>query len=306
MEFRLYVVAAGVVACLAAAPETASADSSFQRQRDVVYGESHGVGLIMDVFQPAGPSNGVGLVDVVSGAWHSDRGKLRDHEKAQVFEILCGRGYTVFAVRPGSITKFTIAEMLDHLKQGIRWVKNHSVKYDIDPERLGIMGASAGGHLACLAAVTAKRTVEGDGVSSDGTAVRAAAVFFPPTDLLNYGGQVPDVRSGTGLGAIVRRLAFPDGIDGLSDKDIERRVTAISPARLVNGHAPPFLFIHGDVDFLVPLQQSRTMVAALKDAGVDAELIVKHGGGHPWPTIHEEVKVLADWFDARLEVDAAP
>ena len=52
---------------------------------------------------------------------------------------------------------------------------------------------------------------------------------------------------------------------------------------------------------VVPLQQSERMLAALKQAGVSAELIVKHGGGHPWLTIPEEVQVLADWFDRQLK-----
>ena len=73
----------------------------------MVYGEVHGVGLLMDVFTPAEKNNGLAVVDVVSGAWYSDRGKIRDHARAQTFDILCRKGYTVFAIRPGSITKFS-------------------------------------------------------------------------------------------------------------------------------------------------------------------------------------------------------
>jgi dipeptidyl aminopeptidase/acylaminoacyl peptidase len=78
-------------------------------------------------------------------------------------------------------------------------------------------------------------------------------------------------------------------------------VKEISPARLVTSGAPPFLLIHGDADPVVPLQQSQRMVAALKEKGGSAELIVKRGGGHPWLTIHEEVQILADWFDKQLK-----
>jgi dipeptidyl aminopeptidase/acylaminoacyl peptidase len=60
------------------------------------------------------------------------------------------------------------------------------------------------------------------------------------------------------------------------------------------------LIIHGDADTVVPLQQSEVMLAALKKAGVVAELVVKPGGGHPWSTLHEEVRVIADWFDKQL------
>ena len=66
-------------------------------------------------------------------------------------------------------------------------------------------------------------------------------------------------------------------------------------------HAPPFLIIHGDADPVVPLQQSEALLKALKDKEMDAQLIVKPGGGHPWLTIREEVVVSADWLDQKLK-----
>ncbi len=99
---------------------------------------------------------------------------------------------------------------------------------------------------------------------------------------------------------MVHALAFSDRGKERSSEEITQAVKAISPARLITATAPPFLLIHGDADQLVPLQQSQTMLAALKAKGVPAELIVKQGGGHPWPTLPEEVAVLADWFVAQL------
>ena len=90
----------------------------------------------------------------------------------------------------------------------------------------------------------------------------------------------------------------------LDEEAINKRIAEFSPVQCVTEKAPPFLFIHGDADFMVPLQQSKVMVAALKKANVSAELIVKQGGGHPWPTIHEEVQVMADWFDKTLDEDS--
>jgi acetyl esterase/lipase len=276
-------------------------EAAFTQHENVVYGEAHGVGLLMDVFTPNGNSNGLGVIDVISGAWHSDRGKIRDHARAQTFQILCAKGYTVFAVRPGSVTKFAVPEMLANINDGIRWVKDHADEYKIDTQSLGLMGASAGGHLACLAAVTAEK---GNAVSSsqDGTdsRVKAVAVFFPITDFLDFNGKPVDARSDDGMGRLVQRLAFPEGTGNASDAELVRTLTAISPARLVTSEAPPFLLIHGDADQVVPLQQSERMVAALNEKGISAELIVKRGGGHPWLTIHEEVRIIADWFDKQL------
>ena len=270
----------------------------YVQHENVVYDEAHGVGLLMDIFTPKGDANGLGVVDVISGAWHSDRAKIRDHERARTFHTLCDRGYTVFAIRPGSITKFNVAEMLSNLNEGIRWVKKHAGDYQVDPERLGLMGASAGGHLACLAAVTAEDgpdDSEGKGANQS-TRVKAVAVFFPPTDFLDFGGKTLD--SGDELmGRLVGGAAQPQTVDSA------QLLKQISPAHLVTRQAPPFLLIHGDADPVVPLQQSERMLAALKQAGVPAELIVKKGGGHPWFTIHEEVKVVADWFDKQLGSD---
>src|SRR5262245_52843413 len=163
----------------------------YKQKIDVVYGEVHGTGLLMDIFTPKVKTNGLGIIDVVSGAYHSDRGKIRDHATAQMYTVFCSRGYTVFAVRPGSRSRYTCLEMDGHVKTGIRYVKEHAAEHKIDPERIGITGASAGGHLAVLAAVTPE---EGNPdakapLSRQSTKVKAAAVFFPPTDFLDWDGK---------------------------------------------------------------------------------------------------------------------
>lgn len=302
-RFLIFIALSVGLSLNAVAAEPVPGAQPYQQQRNLVFAEVDGVGLLMDVFTPTGASNGHAIVDVVSGAWHSDRGKLRDHERAQMFRIFCSRGYTVFAIRPGSVGRFTVPEMLDHLRIGIRWVKRHAGEYQIDPDGLGLTGASAGGHLASLVAVTAHETRDVATAAVKGesdTTVKAVGVFFPPTDLLHYGGVDVDVRSQYGFGPLVLRLAFRNGVEGLSEEQISKQVERISPARLVTADTPPFLLIHGNADFLVPLSQSTVFEQALRKAGVPVELIIKQGGGHPWPTIHEEVAVMADWFDRQL------
>jgi len=267
----------------------------YHQKIDVVYGEVHGTGLLMDVFAPGQKPNGLGIIDVVSGAYHSDRGKIRDHIMAQVYSILCSRGYTVFAIRPGSRTRYTCLEMDAHVKTGIRYVKEHSSEYNVDPQRLGLTGASAGGHLATLAAVTPQQGNPDakNPLQHHSTSLKAAAIFFPPTDFLDWDGKPANFET-------IGDLLFLGGAKGHSEEEIKNRTGEISPTRLVKGPAIPFLFFHGDSDPLVPLQQSQKMVEALKAAGGSAELIVKKGGGHPWMTIFEEVKIMADWFDQHL------
>jgi dipeptidyl aminopeptidase/acylaminoacyl peptidase len=136
--------------------------------------------------------------------------------------------------------------------------------------------------------------------SDEQTRVRAAGVFFPMTDLLNWGGNGLDARSDKRVGQRIRRLVSLDPSGNEAEDALQAKLAEISPARQVTQKAPPFLLIHGDADPVVPLQQSEVMVDALKKAGASAELIVKKGGGHPWLTIHEEVRILADWFDKHL------
>jgi acetyl esterase/lipase len=277
---------------------------TYEQHQDVVFGEDDGSVLVMDVFTPTGPKNGLGIVDVASGSWHSDRGKIRDHARARVYDIYCGRGYTVFAMRPGSITKYSIPEMVRHLRTGTRWVRAHAKEYGIDPDNLGMTGGSAGGHLAALTVVSTAPDAQG----KLDQPFKAVAVFFPPTDFLHYRGSTADFGKDERSARLVRELVgdnretTPQKVDPVKLAEMARK---ISPALLVDRKQPPFLIIHGDADPLVPLHQSEMLIEALKKAGGQADLIVKPGGGHPWPTINEEVKVMADWFDKELKTPHA-
>lgn len=278
--------------------ETANADVSkpFTRDVNVVYDEVHGTGLLADIFVPTGKRNGLGIVDIVCGAWHSDRGKLNDHERAQVFDIFTKHGYVVFGMRPGSVSKYDGGELLAHAKTAIQWVKLHAEEYGVDPDRLGLMGASAGGHLALLASVTpldAKQDSKKELERVD-SRVKAVSVFFPPTDLTDWDGKKPDYTR-------VGELLFTGGVGSRPQEEIDARAKELSPRhRIGGGNLPPYFLIHGDADPMVPLQQSQIFVDAVKAAGGSAELLVKPGGAHPWPTIPEEVEKMAGWFDKTL------
>jgi acetyl esterase/lipase len=278
-------------------------EGGYSQECNHVYAEAHGMGLVMDVFSPLGTANGFGIVDVVSGGWHSDRVQLNNHIGLGVFDVLCAAGFRVFAVSPGSITKFTGLNMVRHVQEAIRYVKARADHFAIDPERLGLMGASAGGHLAALAALAPRpgREYTRDPFRRQNTSVHAVGLFFPPTDLLDYAGRMFDLVESEGVP--LDRLLFEDGMHAHSPEEVRAQMTALSPARQVPadaGSLPPFLLIHGSADTVVPLGQSQKLVQALRAAGGRAELIVKDGGGHPWPDIRNEVQRLADWMDAAL------
>lgn len=295
------VLVAALASVAIIGPATGLVAQVYDHRKDVVFAEAHGTGLLMDIFVPKGSSNGLAIVDVVSGAWYSDRGKIRDHTLAGMYDIHCQRGYTVFAVRPGSRTRYTAAEMDRHVKTGIRWVKSHAADHGIDPDRLGLTGASAGGHLATLASLTPEDASPNakDPLQRHSTRVRAVGVFFPPTDFLDWkDGQRGDLK-------ILGPLLFVGGAEGRADDEIVAQAKSISPFHRVTRTDVPYLLIHGDADPVVPLRHSEKLRDAINAAGGRAELIVKKGGGHPWLTLPVEVGVLADWFDRELGGKAA-
>ncbi|QDU79227.1 esterase [Polystyrenella longa] len=273
--------------------QTGLASEIFTQHKNVVYAEKHGVALVMDIFEPKGEKNGYGLVDAISGAFYSDRGKLRDHEKAKIFDVMCSRGYVVFAVRPGSVSKFTAVEMLENLRAGFEWVNEHSGDYEVTSPDLGMVGASAGGYLACMTAVKSSEYPETKNL-------KAVGVFFPPTDFTQYGPFQVDVKRDDPISKAARNLFFPHNYQRASAEEVAQTLTAYSPAKQVTEATPPFLLIHGDADLVVPLQQSALMRTALEEKKIPVELVVKRGGGHPWPTISEEVILIADFFDKTL------
>jgi acetyl esterase/lipase len=265
----------------------------FQRTEDVIYGRKFGTALTLDVFQPR-PANGVGVILMVSGGW------LSSHESinASYFRALLNRGYTVFAVVHGSQPKFVITEIMPDIHRSVRFIRHNAARYGVDPDRLGITGGSAGGHLSLtmgtqggLGDANAK-----DPVDRESSAVQCVACFFPPTDFLNYSKPGEDA---VGVGIL---KSFKSGFGPRSDTAEERQKLGreISPIYFVHSNMPPTLIIHGDADTLVPICQSQTFVKRCEEVGSTAKLVIREGKNHGWPDMGKDMELFADWFDQYL------
>jgi len=271
----------------------------FTHKEDVIYGRKHGMALTFDVFTPKAKPNGLGVIFVVSGGWFSSH----DAITPGFIDPLIRRGYTVFAVVHGSQPRFTIPEAIDDLHRAVRVIRHDAKNYKIDPERLGIYGLSAGGHLSLMQGVAAL-----DSVSRTPSRVKAIAAFFPPTDFLNYAkpgdnavgrGILHDFRAAFEFHQFdVIKKVYEPITDEARILEIGRR---ISPITHVSKDDPPTLIIQGDLDKLVPIRQAEIMVKKLKEAGVEAKLVVHNGGAHGWPEIGKDMELVADWFDAHLK-----
>ena len=163
-------------------PPRAAADEPYVRTEDVIYCRKYGVALTLDVFAPRDNSNGAAIVLVVSGSWRSSHDNIRPQFATEYVK----RGYTVFTVVHGSSPKFSLPEIVEDMHRAVRFVRSRAEFYRFDPQRLGITGASAGGHLSLMIATagTAGDPDAKDPVDRLSSRVQAVACFFPPTDLL--------------------------------------------------------------------------------------------------------------------------
>ncbi|MDH7571663.1 MAG: prolyl oligopeptidase family serine peptidase, partial [Armatimonadota bacterium] len=207
------------------------------------------------------------------------------------------RGQTLFAVVHGSQPKYTIPEILQDVERATRFVRAHAAEYGVDPNRLGITGGSAGGHLSLMQGARGR---DGDPKAKDpvdrqSSRVQAVACFFPPVDFLNYGkpGQwVLDLPFFEPF-----RPAFPKAE---TPAEREGMLRQMSPITFVTAAMPPTLVIHGDADQLVPLQQAQLLMKRLEELGVPHRLVVREGKGHGWPEMGNDIPLLVDWFEEHL------
>ena len=137
------------LACLVL-PTIASAQEAYTRTKDVIYGRKFGTALTLDVITPKKDANGAAIVLVVSGGWFSDPATINSPLIGQILAEPIKRGYTVFAVVHASQPRFTIPEAVADINRAVRFIRHHAKEYKIDPDRIGITGASAGGHLSLM------------------------------------------------------------------------------------------------------------------------------------------------------------
>lgn len=290
------------VFCLAT-PVQAQTDGSIVP--DVVYGHKDGMALTFDVFTPADP-NGVGIFNMVSGGWVSrwtppDRARPR-------YEMLLGRGFTVFAVRHGSSPRFTVPEAYADVRRAVRFVRLHAETYGVDPDRLGVYGGSAGGHLSLmlgLASDDGNPSAE-DEVLRVSSQVAAVVAYYPPVDLRTR--ATPSGRFPAALPD--RSLFFANGVvapaaaDRFVALDFDDALSAsVSPILHVSADDPPTLLVHGDADPLVDINNSQLIHAALENENVSTDLVVIEGAGHGFRAPEHRTKAtaaLVGWFERHL------
>jgi acetyl esterase/lipase len=252
---------------------------------DVVYGHKDGLAMTFDVLRPKEKANVAGILFLVSGGWYSGWGA--PEQNVQRFQSLLDKGFTMFIVRHGSSPKYLIPEIVEDVRRSVRYIRKNADRFGVDPERLGVTGGSAGGHLSLMLGTTGD---DGDAKANDEllhTSDRVAAVvaFYPPTDVR------PWVLESSYHYQHYPALRFD-----------RAKADAYSPLLAVSPDDAPTLLIHGDQDKLVPLDHSERILSELQKAHVPCELLVIKGAAHGFRGEDEARAVAARnaWFEKQL------
>lgn len=265
-------------------------------RKDIEYGRAGEERLLLDANVPEGAGPFPVAILVHGGGWHAgDKGGSdrpgNDADISPVFEPLTAAKFVWFSINYRLAPRHRWPACFDDVATAIRWVKTHAPEYKGDPQRIALIGHSAGGHLVTMLATR----------SNADTRVQAIVGFAPVTDheqdLALRGGLSP---------ALQDLLNFPKEITPAALAQLR----AISPVNRVRAGMPPVLLLHGDADKTVPLQQSLNFQRRLKSAGVACELITVKNAPHSlvaWEKDGASYKpAMIAWLKRTLGEAAAP
>lgn len=271
----------------------AQVPDSMQAIRDIPYADNDNRRQALDLYLPKQPTEGKPLPVIVwihGGAWLAgDRasgfGQLRTFVQSGDYAgVSVGYRLTDEASWPAQI---------DDCKAAIRWIRGNAKKYNLDPDRIGVWGSSAGGHLvAMLGTSGGVESLEGKlgSFADQSSRVTCVVDFFGPAELLTMG----DSPSSLDHNAARSPESLLVGGTLQETKEVAKNA---SPVTYVSKDDPPFLIVHGDKDMTVPYDQSVRFNELLKQATVDTTLITIEGAGHGGfasRTLNDRVRAFFD------------
>jgi acetyl esterase len=234
--------------------------------KDVEYARAGKTSLRFDAHIPDGSGPFAAVILVHGGAWVAGD---RTNNVQPLFQPLSDAGFAWFSISyrlAGDVARNPVGTAMQlgtaesDVRKAVAFVREHAAEYRVNPNKIALLGESAGGQLAAMAALRP---------GSD-SSVQGVVAFYTPSD----------------LGTLVRTSSMiPDGVRDavkgtLFDDLLMAGLTEFSPLNAVSPSAPPFLMIHGTDDNVVPFAQSERFCDKLRASGVACELYPVKGGGH--------------------------
>jgi len=240
----------------------------------------------------AQPKEGTGpfpaVVCIHGGGFRA--GKREGYDKLLV--TLAQHGYVAVTVTYRLAPEFKFPAAVYDCKAAVRWLRANAVKYHVDPDNIGAIGGSAGGHLAQFLGVTAGvKQFEGEGNLEQGSAVKCVVNFFGPSDFTKSYGKSVDAAE-----------VLPLFLGGDLTTKLKEHIVA-SPLYWVTPAAAPTLLLHGTADQYVTFEQAQWIHDKLKAAQVEAELVPFEGALHGLKGVPTEKTdaLMIDFFDKHLK-----
>jgi formylglycine-generating enzyme required for sulfatase activity/acetyl esterase/lipase len=280
-----------------AAPAAVPERVDVELMPDVVYDHKYALAMTFDVLKPKKNANGAGILVIISGGWHS----TWFYPEVAIGGLYSGwfdgrrlmaEGFTIFLVRHGSGERFLLPEIMDDVRRSVRFIRANPKPYGVDPDRLGAVGCSSGGHLTLMLANASDEGVPNpknwDWRLRYSDRIAAAVAYYPPTDIR------PWFKNDKWKN--FQAFGFDPALAG-----------TYSPLLFVSPHSAPTLLLHGDKDPGVPIEHSQNILAEYKKNNVPCELITMKGEGHAfagddghWP-LDDNARLAAAARDAWFE-----
>jgi acetyl esterase/lipase len=265
-------------------------DSEIEIARNLTYGMGADTELKLDL---AMPKTGVGpfpaVVFLHGEGWRAGNRQQMSH----FIEGMARLEYVAITVEYRLVPTARFPAQVEDCKAAVRWLRANAKKYNVRSDRIGVVGFSAGGHLASMLGVTRKEDgLEGLGGNPEQSSrVQAVVSFFGPTDFSarNWPKDLEEEVIAPFLGG-----SFAD------KSDLYKRASPINYATV---DSPPFLFFHGTDDKLVPIDQSRRFAQTLKKFGVPTQMIALEGEGHGFTDANNQkaMQKMLDFLSERLK-----
>jgi acetyl esterase/lipase len=249
-------------------------NTPIRSQYDVTYRSIDGVNLQADVFWPKKDEKHPAVLLIHGGAWSSgDKWHMRDHARQ-----LAQAGYVAATINYRLAPRHKIESQIEDCRAALKWLASQ-YDYNVDSDRLGIWGYSAGAHLACLISYRKQE---------DEPTIGATIAGGTPCDFSN----LPEDSQVLAL------------VMGGSPREKPQLYHDIAPINFVSATCPPTFFFHGTKDFIVPPKGSRDMEQKLRECGVNTDYHAVEEQGHLVTFIDAAAKLKAiEFLNKHLKPD---
>lgn len=251
-------------------PDAPEAPEGVRVVRDMVYSQTPQGDLLLDLYLPAAAQTKPLPVVLFLFGGAFEMGNKHQLELYDVHTLPLD-GFAVVSIDYRLSDQAIFPAQLEDANNALRWIHAHAGEYNLDANKIGVWGMSAGGMLAALVGTGAEPAG-----SERAPAVQAIVDYYGPSDFLQAEEHAPegidlDWNSAT---------SWPSRYIGGDIVANAERVLATNPITYISADDPPFLLVHGDQDSIVPLHQSELLLAALQQASVESELYVVKDGDH--------------------------